>query len=668
MERIWVMCSVFECIDGVTIAFAHTCLTLTETKNQLTFPAPVSVSSGFDLTPEDEARGREREDTAGAVSSSLLSSCFRTLRVADALVFFLNISRKKGKTILGVATVPFSSERRELFFSERDIQIMDRNSDVQSIDDSISQNLTRDTFINPTPSIIYVDDDQIKLTYPSQFLIAGIEFENKEKREGRGKEIYGGEHSSDYLRCSWKNEAKNGEGLLYNGFGELLFRGTFENDYLEGFGYIYNDGAIVLKCMYKHSILQYSTMIECTQDHIVMVEKTPEGILRYRGGFDEETMEREGYGAEYENGILSLYGLYENSMLIQTLKRFNQGVMREYDKDDNMIYIGEYRDSLDDGYPREGDGREFENGVIVFHGHYHNGQREGPGTEFYPYGVARLKGVWSAGECVEEHELDRLGYYTHVKNDGRSTNCVRIVNGVETVSTRLRDIRISDGVGNSEMLKSFVLDSAKQVVSVVVGDGCFTNVTKVSLCGLPLLTSVKIGCDSFTHYDRGDQLPSTPVARAHCLRVHASLVVRDCPRLTELTAEMGSFSSFCVLDLKRAPAYHHSPLDLPALQDLRFGTATIGPVGTEAKSFCFFYATELILTDLPALEAVEIGCSAFTSLSTLSVSSTAACVPSRVDLPNLLTFTAGYGSCYGGCKHGMGQLNVYFGSRRADGV
>ena len=76
----------------------------------------------------------------------------------------------------------------------------------------------------------------------------------------------------------------------------------------------------------------------------------------------------------------------------------------------------------------------------------------------------------------------------------------------------------------------------------------------------------------------------------------------------------------------------------------------------------------LILTDLPALEAVEIGCSAFTSLSTLSVSSTAACVPSRVDLPNLLTFTAGYGSCYGGCKHGMGQLNVYFGSRRADGV
>ena len=89
--------------------------------------------------------------------------------------------------------------------------------------------------------------------------------------------------------------------------------------------------------------------------------------------------------------------------------------------------------------------------------------------------MARLKGVWSAGECVEEHELDRLGYYTHVKNDGRSTNCVRIVNGVETVSTRLRDIRISDGVGNSEMLKSFVLDSAKQVVSVVVGDGCFTN-------------------------------------------------------------------------------------------------------------------------------------------------------------------------------------------------
>lgn len=545
---------------------------------------------------------------------------------------------------------------------------MDRNSELYSIDASFSQNCSRETFINLTPSIIYVDNNQIKLAYPSQFLIASIEFENKEKREGRGKEIYGGEHSSDYLICSWKNGSKNGEGLLYNGFGELLFRGTFVNDYLEGFGYIYNDGAIVLKCMYKHSILQYSTTIECTQDHIIMIEKTAEGIIRYKGGFDEETMGREGYGAEYEDGILSHYGLYENSMLIQTQKRFNQGIMREYDKDDNMIYIGEYRDSLDDGYPREGEGREFEKGVIVFHGSYHNGQRNGPGTEFYPYGIARLKGVWAEGECVEQHELDRYGYYTHVKNDGRSTSCIRIVNGVETVSTLLRDIRISNGTGNSEMLKSFVLDSSKQVTSIVVGDFCFTNVTKVSICELPLLTTVKIGCDSFTHCDRCDVLPTLPASRDHCLRVHASLVVRSCEKLTTFTAEMGSFSSFCVLDLKRAGALCYLPLDLPALQDLRFGTATLSPVGTESNSFCFFYATELILTDLPALEMVEIGCSAFYSLSTLSISSTDFSITSPVDLPNLMTFTAGYASCYGSCKHGMGQLNAYFGSKPAESM
>ena len=117
MERICMMSRMFECVDGASIAFSYSHLTLREPRNQSTFSAPASFSSGFGLELEGETLGREEEDLAGAVSSSLLSSCFRTLLVADALVFFLNIDGAKGKAILKVATMPFWLERRVLFFS-----------------------------------------------------------------------------------------------------------------------------------------------------------------------------------------------------------------------------------------------------------------------------------------------------------------------------------------------------------------------------------------------------------------------------------------------------------------------------------------------------------------------------------------------------------------------
>ena len=423
-------------------------------------------------------------------------------------------------------------------------------SDGLTNDKDLSSEFSRESYVNTNPSHIFVDHNKIELSYPSQYLIAGIEYEDQERKEGRGKEIYGGDHSSEYLRCSWKNETKNGEGLLYNGFGELLFRGTFVNDFLEGFGYFYHDGAIALKCLYKHSILQLSTFIECTENHIIMVEQSVEGIPIYKGGFHEERMERDGYGAEYENGLLSQYCIYENNMVIRILKRFNQGIMREFDNYDNMTYCGEYLDSLDDGYPRQGEGREFDQGVLTFHGNYRDGKRHGCGTEFYPHGIARLRGKWEEGVCVESQEVDRYGYYVKVKNDGRSTNSIRVVDGVETVSTLVEHIRISDNMGNSELMKTLRMDDAKQVVSVEIGNGCFTTVTKVSFCALPRLEKVKIGSDSFTQCNRDDSPPTTPANREYCLRTHGSFVMRDCGRLRELTMEMGSFSSFSVLDLK----------------------------------------------------------------------------------------------------------------------
>ena len=483
---------------------------------------------------------------------------------------------------------------------------MDYNSFVSDdLYDDITVNALTDGY-----TVVQTLPNQIIYSYPSQYLISGIEYDDIGRRDGKGKETYGGEHTGEFLICTWKNGMKNGEGILYNMYGEVLFRGTFVDDYIEGDGYIFEDGVIVIRAKYQKSIIDTLCYIEVTPDHIIMIERSNNGFLKYRGGFNEEFGEREGLGAEYDsNGHLNIYGMYEGNVLVQKIKRFEKDIMFEFDKDEHLIYHGHYRDDLASGFPREGQGREFKDGIQIFKGMFTNGKRNGVGTLFHEHGIAKERGVWKDGVQIESHPVDALGYFTDVKFDGRSHAFIRVVDGVETVSTHIRHIKLASGMCNAEELTKLELDSIHQLVTIEFGNRCFVNVKTVIMSNLPYLQRVTIGDDCFTFCDRLNDRPWDNHNDERILQENRTCVITNCKRLEAFSCGIGSFSAFIKLSLK----------ELPSLQHLSLGVAHVTLVDYSKCSYCFFWAEELIIENLPSLQTIDIGCRAFGKIDLLKL-------------------------------------------------
>ena len=87
---------------------------------------------------------------------------------------------------------------------------------------------------------------------------------------------------------------------------------------------------------------------------------------------------RNGIGYIYKNGQLGDIVLYDNNELVRILKSFENSVMKEFDEKGELIYEGEYSDD----YSRNGQGKEFINGIICYSGDWKNNKKDGKGTSF----------------------------------------------------------------------------------------------------------------------------------------------------------------------------------------------------------------------------------------------------------------------------------------------
>lgn len=383
-------------------------------------------------------------------------------------------------------------------------------------------------------------------SFPEDYFVRGIEQQSVTDGVINGKEYYGGIHQHEYLVCSWKNGKKVGEGLLYDQFGELKFRGSFVDDCLEGAGYIYNDGAVAYKIYFHQNKKDLSSYIVFTESAVYMEEYSQDGYLIYRGGFNDDR-QREGYGAEYLTGQLSSYGLYENNVSIQRFKLFSGSTMREFDMEveNNIIYVGGFKNSIEDGFPRDGEGREFNDNGLIFHGYFKDNVRHGKGTVFYTYGVASLKGIWDHGVLKEQHELDKRGFFKNVKFNGHSQNSIHVINDRMILSPNIEEFFIGDKMCNGEEIKCLNLLDMDRVQKISIGNHCFSNVTIFEVSNLNFLKSIDIGRDSFTLCDRIDNRPCDPGKKELCKGADSQCMISYCPHLIRITIAEGSFSSYC---------------------------------------------------------------------------------------------------------------------------
>ena len=107
-------------------------------------------------------------------------------------------------------------------------------------------------------------------------------------------------------------------------------------------------------------------------------------------GFDEngdiiyELINGSGKVKEYEYNILRFEGEYLNGI------RFGEG--KEYDENDNLIFIGEYIGE------RNGIGKEYYDTYLEFEGEFKNGERNGKGKEYNKEGKIIFEGEYLNGK------------------------------------------------------------------------------------------------------------------------------------------------------------------------------------------------------------------------------------------------------------------------------
>ena len=140
---------------------------------------------------------------------------------------------------------------------------------------------------------------------------------------------------------------------------------------------------------------------------------------------------------------------------------------------------------------------------------------------------------------------------------------------LESLCVELRSIDVK----KCEDYQNEVLDLSRftELEALMVGDGCFNYVSKVSVVGLRKLKSVAIGAKSFQNESNDSEL-----------------IVSDCPELASLSVGNESFKGFKEMKLSEVKALK---------------TITIG-------SKCF-NDCDLVLKDLKSVENVQIGANSF---------------------------------------------------------
>ena len=118
-----------------------------------------------------------------------------------------------------------------------------------------------------------------------------------------------------------------------------------------------------------------------------------------------------------------------------------------------------------------------------------------------------------------------------------------------------------------------VLDLSKypKLKSVTIGDNCFKYAKRVLIEAMPLLTSLKIGMNSFSRYGYEHQ------------NTESSFVCKYNSNLEVIEIDRFSFSSFNQCDIACG---FSSPLSLLVLPKL--ATLSIGTVGS--PSYCFYHS------------------------------------------------------------------------------
>ena len=198
----------------------------------------------------------------------------------------------------------------------------------------------------------------------------------------------------------------NKEGIfkIVNENGDVLAKLKFTNDKLNGICIFYEDNKIKEKVPYKNNAIDgwalfYDNNKEkqriLYQEGIIKRKlELQDGLQDYWRESDVSTNSclgvfkfdnnyyKNGIGYKFVNNSIRSVIEYQNDQEYRTLKEFENNNMIEYDKNGEKIYEGGYENDINKDYPRNGEGREYNGGMMLYLGDWINNKKEGNGRSF----------------------------------------------------------------------------------------------------------------------------------------------------------------------------------------------------------------------------------------------------------------------------------------------
>ena len=201
------------------------------------------------------------------------------------------------------------------------------------------------------------------------------------------------------LKVNWKNGLREGRGILMNKKNVIVGEMNFVNDKVNGrVLFRYENGLIrsegeALNDRYEGEYREYDEEGNEVFRGVIRNGNKIELLLKREGmngywkkmneekeiewisEYDSNRIKRSGDCFVFENGLMVRESIFDNDEEKELIREWKNGLMNEYEKG-VRVYEGEWKGSIEEGFVREGKGRELnKRGKIVWEGEYVNGKR-----------------------------------------------------------------------------------------------------------------------------------------------------------------------------------------------------------------------------------------------------------------------------------------------------
>ena len=200
---------------------------------------------------------------------------------------------------------------------------------------------------------------------------------------------YSGQYSKYEMIVSLVNGVREGEAIILND-GIPFLNLEYERGLLTGAVERMNDHGIVELRDHLVNGVESGLFLEYENEKVVWIRYYQNGQrhMEVRNHIvKQDHSQGDGSGKFYEldeNGKVTQLCLYVQRLKHRVIVRFNDNVMTEFDENEKRTYEGEYTGSVENGFMREGTGKEYAKGgrIVEYFGDWKNGKRNGIGTEY----------------------------------------------------------------------------------------------------------------------------------------------------------------------------------------------------------------------------------------------------------------------------------------------